>query len=102
MGGKRMEVRVLNAVAAVGRFEKDYLRVHTCSDPENGTVTLATIERITDKTVAATSTTTRVRTLVERRPMSTHSALELATSYAERKQIPVVYTQATADDRHAA
>jgi len=97
-----MEVRVLNAVPAVGRFEKDYLRVHTCADAEDGTVTLATIERFTDKTVAAKSTTTRVRTLVERQPMSTHSALELATRYAERKQIPVVYTHATTDDRHAA
>ena len=97
-----MEVRVLNALPTVGRYEKDYLRVRTCSDPENDTVTLATIERVTDKTVAAKSTMTRVRTLIERRPMSTDSALELATSYAERKQIPVVYTHATTDDRHAA
>ena len=97
-----MEVRVLNARPAVGRPERDYLRVHTCSDPENDTVTLATIERVTDKTVQAKSTTTRVRTLVERRPMSPHAALELATSYAERKQIPVVYAGPTTDDRRAA
>ncbi|MEO8465623.1 MAG: hypothetical protein ABI640_09810 [Gammaproteobacteria bacterium] len=89
-----MEVRVLHALPTVGRFEKDYLRVHTCSDPANDTVTLATIERVTDKTVVARSTTTRVRKLVERQPMSTHLALELATSYAERKHIPVVYTHA--------
>ena len=94
-----MEVRVLNALPAMGRPEKDYLRVHTCSDPEDDTVTLATIERVTDKTVEATSTTTRVRTLIERQPMSPDAALELATSYAERKQIPVVYADATAD-RH--
>ena len=97
-----MEVRVLNALPAAGRPEKDYLRVHTCSDPENDTVTLATIERITNKTVAATRLTTRVRTLVERRRMSPDAALDLATSYAERKQISVVYADATADDRHAA
>ena len=97
-----MEVRVLNAQPAVGRPEKDYLRVQTCSDPENDTVTLATIERVTNKTVAATSTTPRVRTLVERRPMSPDAALELATSYAERKQIVVVYAHAMTDDRHAA
>ena len=42
-----------------------------------------------------------MRTLVERQPMSPDAALELATSYAERKQIPVVYADATADDRHA-
>jgi hypothetical protein len=43
---------------------------------------------------------TRVRTLIERQPMSPDAALELATSYAERKQIPVVYADATTDDRH--
>jgi hypothetical protein len=95
-----MEVRVLNALPAKGRPEKDYLLVHTCSDPEDDTVTLATIERRTDKTVAATSTTTRVRTLIERRRMSPDAALELATSYAERKQIPVVYAEPTTDARH--
>jgi hypothetical protein len=95
-----MEVRVLNALPAMGGPEKDYLRVHTCSDPEDDTVTLATIERVTDKTVETASTTTRVRTLIERQPMSPDAALELATSYAERKQIPVVYADATTDDRH--
>ena len=97
-----MEVRVLNALPTMGGPEKDYLRVHTCSDPENDTVTLATIERVTDKTVAAARMTTRVRTLVERRPMSPDAALKFATSYAERKQILVVYADAIADDRHAA
>lgn len=97
-----MEVRVLNALPAAGRPEKDYLRVHTCSDPDDDTGTLATIERVTDKTVEATRMTTRVRTLVERRRMSPDAALELATSYAERKQISVVYADAPVDDRHAA
>jgi len=95
-----MEVRVLNALPVEGRPEKDYIRVHTCSDPENDTLTLATIERVTDKTVRATSLTTRVRTLVERRPMSADAALELATSYAERKHIPVVYADALITGRH--
>ncbi len=94
-----MEVRVLNALPAAGRSEKDYLRVHTCSDPEDDTVTLTTIDRVTNKTVMAMRTTTRVRTLVERQRMSAIAALELATSYAERKRIPVVYTHATADNR---
>ena len=96
-----MEVRVLNALPAVGRPGKDYLRVHTCSDPMDDTLTLATIERITDKTVEATSTTTRVRTLIERQRMSPDAALELATSYAERKQIPVVYAGATPGERRS-
>jgi hypothetical protein len=94
-----MEVRVLSALPSGVCPEKDYLRVHTCSDPEDDTVTLATIERITDKTVESASTPSRVRTLVERQPMSPDAAIELATSYAERKQIPVVYAGATTDDR---
>jgi hypothetical protein len=93
-----MEVRVLNALPAVGRPEKDYLRVHTYSDPEDDTLTLATIERITDKTAEATSTTTRVRMLIERQRMSPDAALALATRYAERKQIPVVYAGAAPDE----
>jgi hypothetical protein len=91
-----MEVRVLNTVPAGGCPETDYIRVHTCSDPEDDTVTLATIERVTDKTVDS-AITTRVRTLVERQPMSPDAALDLATSYAERKQIPVVYADARGD-----
>ena len=99
MGGGRMEVRVLSAPPAVGCPEKDYIRVHTCSDPEDDTVTLATIERVTDKTTDSASTTTRVRTLILRQPMSADAALELATSYAERKQIPVVYADPMAENR---
>lgn len=94
-----MEVRVLNAPPLAGCPEKDYIRVRTCADPDDDTVTLATIERITDKTVESALTTTRVRTLVERHPMSPDEAVELATSYAERKQIPVVYAGATTGGR---
>jgi hypothetical protein len=86
-----MDVRVRHAQPSSSDPEKDYVRVHTCADPNDDTVTLATIERVTDK-VADHTTTRRVKTLVGRRPMSVDAALELATSYAERKQIPVVYT----------
>lgn len=92
-----MEVQVLNALPSADQPHKDYLRVHTCPDPEDDTVTLATIVRVTDRTVEATSTTTRIRTLIERQPMSPDAALELATSYAERKKIPVVYADPTTD-----
>jgi hypothetical protein len=87
-----MDVRVLNAQPSSSCPEKDFLRVHTCTDPNDDTVTLATIERVTDKTAEESATTRRVRTLVGRRPMSADAAIELATSYAERKQIPVVYS----------
>jgi hypothetical protein len=72
--------------------------VHTYADPGDDTVTLATIERVIDKAKEGTSAAKRIKTLLERQPMSVDAALVLATSYAERKQIPVVYTDAAATD----
>jgi hypothetical protein len=86
-----VEVRVLNALPSSSCSEKDYVCVQTCADPGDDTVTLATIERVVDKTKTGTSAAKRVKTLFERQPMSVDAALVLATSYAERKQIPVVY-----------
>ena len=88
-----MDVRVLQAPPSSGCPEKDYIRVHTCSDPADDTVTLATIERIVDKTrLEGASAPKRVKALLVRQPMSVDAALGLATRYAERKHIPVVYT----------
>ena len=73
--------------------ESDYLRVSTCSDPFDDTVTLATIQRFVEKQpVDRPEKKTHIKTLVMRQPMSTNEALGLATCYAERKKIPVVYT----------
>ncbi len=92
-----MDVRVVPAQAAQSCPETDYVRVHTCSDPFDDTVTLATIERVVEKANAAATrepqSLKRVKTLLERRPMSPDLALVLATSYAERKKIPVVYAE---------
>ncbi len=85
-----MEVRVLAAPPSSACPEQDYIRVHTDTDPLDDTVVLATIERVTDKTKAGT-TQKRVKTLVTRLRMTAHAALGFATSYAERKQVPVVY-----------
>jgi hypothetical protein len=71
----------------------DYLRVSTCSDPLDDTVTLATIQRFVEKqTPKDASNRVLVRTLVLRKPMTPDEALGLARRYAERKHIPVVYT----------
>ena len=86
-----MEVRVLNALPSSSCAEKDYVRVLTCADPLDDTVTLATIERVIDKAKEGSNVTKRVKALLIRRPMSVDAALAIATSYAERKQIPVVY-----------
>jgi hypothetical protein len=94
-----MEVRVLTAPQSSGCAEKDYIRVHTDTDPLDDTVVLATIERITDRAKEGTSVTKRVKTLLARQRMSVDAALDFATSYAERKQVPVVYADAAAAAR---
>ena len=93
------------AVRIVGKYELreqlggDYVRVSTCSDPLDDTITLATIERFVAKgQFAEAAKRVHVKTLVQRLPMSTREALGLATCYAERKNIPVVYTETDSDD----
>jgi len=58
-------------------------------------VTLATIERVVEKASPkpdeGDTLVKHVKTLIMRQPMTPDEALELATSYAERKQIEVVY-----------
>jgi hypothetical protein len=55
-------------------------------------VTLATIERVVEKANPKHDEgETLVKTLIMRQPMTPDEALELATSYAERKHIEVVY-----------
>ena len=83
-----MEVRVLSAPPSSGYPENDYICVHTDADPLDDTVVLATIERVTDRTQGKVK---RVKTLLARVRMSIDAALGLATSYAEWKQVPVVY-----------
>jgi hypothetical protein len=90
-----MEVRVVCAQPAPSCAETDYVRVSTCADPFDDTVTLATIERVIEKANAAATrqphAPRHIKTLLARRPMSPDEAIVLATSYAERKKIPVVY-----------
>jgi hypothetical protein len=86
-----MEVRVLAAPPSSAYPEQDYIRVHTDTDPLDDTVVLATIERVTDRTKEGATHVKRVKTLVMRLRMSADAALGFATSYAERKQVPVVY-----------
>jgi hypothetical protein len=88
-----MDVQVVCAEPSASEPE-DYVRVHTCTDPFDDTVTLATIERVVDKTIVGddgVKPRKKIKTLVMRHPMSEDQALDLATSYAERKKIPVVY-----------
>ena len=84
-----MEVRVLAAPPSSAYPEKDYICVHTATDPLDDTVVLATIERVTDRTKGKVK---RVKTLLASVRMSVDAALGLAKSYARWKQVPVVYS----------
>ncbi|HEY8520100.1 MAG TPA: hypothetical protein VIN61_08475 [Gammaproteobacteria bacterium] len=89
-----MEVRVIRERRADARAELDYLRVQTFTHPEDDTVTLATIERVVQRTKREPDRPLRlVRPLVVKRPMTEEEALVLARSYAEHKNIPVVYAE---------
>jgi len=96
-----MEVRVVCPLPSSKCPDSDYVRVQTCVDPGDDTMTLATIERIVLKpaVLEGRSWAKRVKTLVLRARMSADQALGLATRYAERKQIPVVYAEHALDGR---
>jgi hypothetical protein len=89
-----MNVRILPESNTSDRPCGDYVRVSTRRDPNDDTVTLATIERIVEKqrSAEAASPKVHVKTLVMSQPMSPDQAIGLATCYAERKNIQVVYT----------
>lgn len=93
--GTAMEVKVVSGVSSTACPEADYVRVEICSDPEQDTVTLATIERVVHKSNAKPSgPMQRVKTLLQKQPMSLRDALGFATRYAERKQISLVLSAA--------
>jgi hypothetical protein len=88
-----MEVRVINERSSAVCSEADYVRVETWCDPEQNTVTLATIERVVHKPHPKPSgATQRVKTLVRKQPMHPDDAVGLARRYAESKKIPLVLT----------
>jgi hypothetical protein len=90
-----MEVRVIKERSSAVCSEADYVRVQTWCDPEQDTVTLATIERVVHKAHRKPSSAAqRVKTLVQKQPMSPDDALGFATRYAESKKIPLVLASA--------
>lgn len=88
-----MEVKVVNETAPCACSEADYVRVEMWSDPEQDTVTLATIERVVKKSnVKPCSSPRRIKRLIHRQPMTPDDAVGFATRYAESKKIPLVLT----------
>lgn len=89
-----MGVRIVHQDDPQGCADRDYVRVSTSADPNDDTVTLATIQRIVEKPTATLDTNQNwhIKTLVMDQPMMLTDALGLATLYAERKGIPVVYS----------
>ena len=93
-----MAVRIMPQRDSRDNPASDYVRVSTCSDPLDDTVTLATIQRFVEKEyLDGASKRVHVKTLVMRKPMTTHEAVGFATCYAERKNIPIVYTDEPGD-----
>jgi hypothetical protein len=92
-----MGVRVIRRNREQACPAGDFVRVSTCSDPNDDTVTLATIQRVVEKIDAiepAEAAPRRfVKTLIHGRPMTPDAAVGFATRYAERKKIPVVWTE---------
>lgn len=90
-----MTVRIVNWETPQPCSDHDFVRVCTCRDPNDDTVTLATIQRIVDKTGGTLETPSKrfVKTLVLEHPMTVDAAIGLAACYAERKKIPVIYAE---------
>jgi len=89
-----MEVRVVYQESAQACPAADFVRVSTCSDPNDDTVTLATIQRVVEKNDAKkVGHRWHVKTLIMEQPMSPDEALGFATRYAARKNIPIVCTE---------
>jgi hypothetical protein len=89
-----MTVKIICGEALASCVDSDYVRVSTSSDPNDDTVTLATIQRVIEKSNGSPQSAPKphVKSLVVDRPMSFDAALGLATCYAERKGIAVVYS----------
>lgn len=88
-----MSVKIVAESLSADRPGSDYVRVSTCNDPLDDTVTLATIQRFVERQqLDDASKPVHVKTLVNKQPMSSNEALGFATCYAARKNIPVVYT----------
>lgn len=92
-----MSVRICKEPPA-GSPDQDFVRIQTCPDPLDDTATLVTIERIVEMPPRApvSEPIRRVKTLLTGSRMPADIALGLATRYAERKRIPVVYAQGLA------
>jgi len=89
-----MDVKVVEEVSNGPAADEDFVRVRAHPDPNDDTVTLATIERVVERCgdeEADAETQWRVKTLVVDQPMTLDAAVGLATRYAERKGISVVY-----------
>lgn len=93
------EVRIVSCSTSQTEHNEDYVRVCTSSDPFDDTVTLATIQRFVARPVGKKDAPWRVKTLILDKPMSLDAAVGLATCYAKRKNISVVYTEGDSDEQ---
>ena len=71
--------------------QSNFLRVHTYTDTQRS-VTLATIEHMSDSAGASGLQPWSCDTLIEDEPMSMDDAMFIARDYAEKHDVPVIYT----------
>ncbi|HEX5420904.1 MAG TPA: hypothetical protein VFY39_12965 [Gammaproteobacteria bacterium] len=96
-----MGVKVIQSGTSAACSAADYVRVSAWCDPEQETLTLATIQRVVRRSQdgQAPSKARRIKTLLAKQPMSPDDALVLARCYAEHKQIPLIVKCTQLDER---
>jgi|GEM_PF-2479371 hypothetical protein len=95
-----MDIRVVEERSTPTLSEPDYVRVQVFPDPEQDTMTLATIERVVCKPdEKRASLIRRVKKLIENQPMTRDAALGFARLYAARKRIKLVLTAEESEAR---
>jgi len=88
-----MDVRVIDERMTAEPSEPDFIRVRVLRRDAKDALAVTTIERVVRRSIVKPSTPPRrVKTLIERQPMTLDAALGFATLYARSKNIKLVLT----------
>ncbi len=88
-----MDVRVIDERAAAVTSEPDFIRVRVHRRDTEDALAVTTIERVVHRSIVKPSSSPRrVKTLIERQPMTFDAALGFAKLYAASKNIKLVLT----------
>lgn len=88
-----MDVRVVDERTMAAMSEPDFVRVRVLRRDAGDDLAITTIERVVRRNVVKPSLPARkVKTLIERQPMTFDAALGFAKLYAKSKNIKLVLT----------